>query len=467
MLMQAYRRAHSADGQKGRLSQEGLLRLMGQVDPIYLERYNHSTVARWESGATRPTKERLEVFGRALNLSAAEIEGMVWLAGHYDEDESPHPAESVSKLADKVETEQSPETAVQVGGSPSHTSQAARYVFAKFAIPGLFVAVVGYTLSRLGWNAGWIMSLYVILAVALVMVQGFLRVRRSHELREIYFITAFFLLSGNLVQAPVIRMDPYGFYAIENFANTPLPYLLSTIVNIVLALAAGLMFDFLWRWQYDSGRGFGNPCHRAAWTAFPPLVLLFLFALFFSSMGMWIYLLLVLSIMGGTFTTILVIRDKDLSFQRWEKRVMLQTALAVSLVLIAIGAASILILYLQPSPLAIPDHTLVRSWDIDFAALEYSPDELLERYRIAAVLSSLATMIYMILVLGGTLLATIVRIDVGDSPDLELEKAAAAKVSKERLPRKMPPIEALHRPGWLLRNFHAYIFTRGGRQFED
>jgi hypothetical protein len=30
-------------------------------------------VARWESGATHPTVERIGVFGQALNLSPAEV----------------------------------------------------------------------------------------------------------------------------------------------------------------------------------------------------------------------------------------------------------------------------------------------------------------------------------------------------------------------------------------------------------
>ena len=81
MLMQAYRRAYQAEGRSSRLSQEGLLRLMGQVDPKYSDRYDHSTVARWESGATRPTRDRLEVFGNALSLSPPEIDGLIGLAG--------------------------------------------------------------------------------------------------------------------------------------------------------------------------------------------------------------------------------------------------------------------------------------------------------------------------------------------------------------------------------------------------
>ena len=428
MLMQAYRHSYGTDGKKSRLSQEGLLKLMGQIDPIYLERYNHSTVARWESGATRPSKERLKVFGKALNLPEAEVQGMIWLAGLNDFD---GPTNSVMPTYPAVaDTGNSvTESDKPVGESASHSlseaSRAAHYVLTKFALPGLVVAAIGYILARLGWNAGWIMALYVSLAVFLVMIQGFLRVRRSHELREFYFLTVFFLISGNLIQAPATKMDPYGFYAIGEFANTPYPYLMATLLNMVLALIAGLMFDYLWKWQYQSGRGFRNVCHRAASTAFPPLLFIFVFSLFFCCIGMWIYLTLVFSITGGTFMTILALRDKEMMFWNWERRLLLQAAIGIILLLTSIGAASILVNYLEPSPLAIPDHTLVRSWDIDFDALGYSADELLERYRVGAVWSSLGTLLYMTIVLGGSLLTTIYRLGRDESTKPEQTAAEA------------------------------------------
>ena len=50
MLMQAYRRSHAVDGKRRGLSQERLLELMGQVDFRYMDRYDRSTVSRWEAG---------------------------------------------------------------------------------------------------------------------------------------------------------------------------------------------------------------------------------------------------------------------------------------------------------------------------------------------------------------------------------------------------------------------------------
>ena len=81
LLMQAYRRSHAPEGVRKGVSQEGLLELMGQVDPRYLDRYDRSTVSRWESGDILPKTQRIQVFGEALGLSNAEIDGLLSLAG--------------------------------------------------------------------------------------------------------------------------------------------------------------------------------------------------------------------------------------------------------------------------------------------------------------------------------------------------------------------------------------------------
>ena len=362
MLMQAYRRSHPGEGGAGRLSQDGLLRLMGQVDPRYLERYDHSTVVRWESGATRPTKDRLEVFGKALNLAPAEVEGLLWLAGLHTEQNAARPEAS----ADTAASEETPQVSLagrpeesDISGTLSHVGEAARYSLSRIAIPGLLVAGAGFILAYLGWNAAWMMMLYLIVAIGLVLVQGYLRMRRSNDLRELLFLSVFFLLCANLLQVPIVRMDPYGFYAIRDWAGTPIPYLLALLVCLLMALAAGLIFDFLSRWQYSGGVGAGNAWRRAIWTAFPPLGFVYACNLMLAGLGTWIYLLTVFSILGGVFMVLLMLRDRDIRLNQWERKLLLQAAVAVSVVLTAVGGASVFIIYLQPSMVVIPDHTLL------------------------------------------------------------------------------------------------------------
>ena len=80
-LMRSYRESFSAVGGRRGLTQEALLERMGSVDSDYAERYSHATVSRWESGGTRPTLQRLKVFGKALDLSRTEVAGLILLAG--------------------------------------------------------------------------------------------------------------------------------------------------------------------------------------------------------------------------------------------------------------------------------------------------------------------------------------------------------------------------------------------------
>ena len=77
LLMRSYRESFSSEGGRRGLTQEALLDRMGSVDSDYAERYSHATVSRWESGDTRPTLQRLRVFGEALNLSHTETAGLV------------------------------------------------------------------------------------------------------------------------------------------------------------------------------------------------------------------------------------------------------------------------------------------------------------------------------------------------------------------------------------------------------
>ena len=93
MLMQAYRHAFPVEGRANRLSQDGLLRLMGQIDPKYQHRYDHSTVALGIR-RTRPSRQRIELCGRALNLSSIEIDGLLSLAG-LGAEENPWPRQCI------------------------------------------------------------------------------------------------------------------------------------------------------------------------------------------------------------------------------------------------------------------------------------------------------------------------------------------------------------------------------------
>ena len=80
-VMKAYRESFPRkDGRRG-ISQGDLLHRMTSSDPDYARRSSHSAVSKWESGGTPSTVKRLEAFGKAMNLSETEVEGLIMLAG--------------------------------------------------------------------------------------------------------------------------------------------------------------------------------------------------------------------------------------------------------------------------------------------------------------------------------------------------------------------------------------------------
>ena len=276
-------------------------------------------------------------------------------------------------------------------------------------MPGLCVAGGGYALASLGWTADWILTFFIAIVMGLVLTQGFLRMRKGDQLREFFFVSLFFLLSTPLLQMPLIRMDNYGFYTIADFAGTPIPCLLALMVNLALALIAGLMFDFLWKWQYSKNVSEKRAPQRAAWVALLPLVFVYCCVMVISNVGSWIHLTVVLPVLGVVFITLLVPRDPVITPRERDLRFLLWAVVTAIIVLSALGGAAILTLYLAPSSLPQPDHNLLYSWDIDFAALGYTQDELLEKLHLGFIWVALSNFVYIVVVVGGNLIVAIYR----------------------------------------------------------
>ncbi len=420
MLMRAYRESFvQPDGRKG-LTQEELLGRMAEVDGQYGERYSHSTVSRWESGATRPTKQRLIAFGKALELSSVEVEGLITLAG-LDSRDPPVPLHQMSPSGTSRAgvSDDSRDALANLGVADSQAGErlvassnlsgAIRFCLSRFLLPGLCVAGGGYVLSSLGWTADWILTFFIAVVMGLVLTQGFLRMRKGDQLREFFFVSLFFLLSTPLLQMPLIRMDNYGLYTIPDFAGTPIPCLLALLVNLALALIAGLMFDFLWKWQYSKEVSERRAPQRAAWVALLPLAFVYCCVMVISNVGSWIHLTVIMPVLGVVFITLLVLRDPVVTPRERDLRFLLWAVVTAIIVLSALGGAAILTLYLAPSSLPQPDHNLLYSWNIDFAALGYTQDELTERLHLGFIWVALSNLVYVVVVIGGNLIVAIYR----------------------------------------------------------
>ena len=460
MLMRAYRHAYSPEGGTRILSQNGLLNLMAQVDSRYSGRYDHSAVARWESGAIRPSRERLEAFGQALDLSAAEIDGLLALAGL---GANTGEAAETGAVSDPAYADEGRSTGAPAGLNPKSSAvepnpnvslfyprHAIRYVSSRFLLPGACVAIAGYFLALFGWNSSFPLAMYVGVALCALTAQGFLRLRRSDDLGDLFFVSVFFLLSIPLLHAPLTWMDAYGLYSIRDFAGSSIPFTLSLIVNLLVATISGLMFNFISRWQYSRPTGEKSVYGRAAWIVLPPIAFVYAFLLAFSNVGFWIIGLGLLTLLAGAFAAMLVLHDRDNTIGSWDRKFLLCTMVAVTLVLSALGLAAILVTYAQPSSYDVSEQGLFYSWATDFDALGYPADEYFERSRLAVTWASLTTLAYMVIVIGGRLIVTIYALGGRDSSITDSGKAVVTtETSSLQRKRRRSRLDFRNHPGWI------------------
>ena len=422
--MRSYRESFSSGGGRRGLTQEALLERMASVDSDYAERYSHATVSRWESGVTRPTLQRLKVFGKALNLSPTEVAGLIVLSGlaldfrtaldHVTGSdgggaigqEATPDRTSVSGVVDGTE-------APATGGTTSILRAAIRFVFLRTLTLGLCIAG-GYALSVLGWNNAWMPTAYVAFATGIVLAQGFLMPDRQAPLREFFWVSLFFVLTTPLLQFGSIRMDHYGFYTIGTLAGTQMPYMLALLSNLVIASAAGLMFQLLWRWQYSGDRGDRSALRRAASVALPPIILTYAVVAIITNISVLIQLSVLLPVLGAVFTALLILRDPAFKPGERDRLFLLSTSSVLALISTTLGIVTILSIYLSPDlPSVLPDHNQLRSWEIDFAEFGFTREQALGRLNLGYMWHAIWLLAYMFFVVGGRLIVAIYRIDGG------------------------------------------------------
>ncbi len=204
--MRSYREVFSEPGRRRGLSQDELLRRMAEVDESYGRRFSHATVTRWEAGTTRPNVQRLRIFGKALNLSETEVEGLIVLAGLAPDFETAreHMGGSVS-FPDPVEEagpSRDPSTVSRMAGAgggepaiPAFLRAALRRLAFRLLLPALYVVVGGYALSAMGWNDDWMPLAYLMVTSLLVMTQTFVWPDRREDLGDLYWASMFILLA--------------------------------------------------------------------------------------------------------------------------------------------------------------------------------------------------------------------------------------------------------------------------------
>ena len=418
-VMRSYRESFSAEGGQRGLTQEALLQRMGSVDSDYAERYRYATVSRWESGGTRPTLRRLRVFGRALNLSRTEVAGLILLAGLATDFQAA--LGHVTGTEDSEAIGRGVKWARMPGPNSADGARASSLLsttihFVLFRTLPLGVCIVGgYALSFLGWNDSWIPTGYVAFVTALVLAQGFLLPDRDAGLREFFWVSLFLVLTTPLLQFGPIRLDHYNFYKLGDLAGTPMPYMLALLFNLLLASAAGLMFQLLWEWQRSRDGGRSNALGRAAWVTLPPVIFVYAVVFVLTNTSVSIQLAVLLPVLGSVSAALLVLRDPTFNPSERDRLFLLSTTTVAGMLSIILGLVVVLSIYLSPElPSTLPDHNLLRPSELDFAKLGYSREEALDRLNLGYLWHAIWVGAYMIFVIGGNLIVAIYRIEVAD-----------------------------------------------------
>ena len=420
MLMRAYREAYSSGRSRRGLTQEELLQRMGSVDTDYAQRYSHATVSRWESGSTRPTLQRLQVFAKAVDLSASETAGLILLAGLVPDYQTALEQASTNSAQESIADRESPIPSND-GGTPNTVRSTPtpdalsvmREVF-KYGVfrclgLGLGIVVIGFGLS-LVWDSTWMQVLYFVLVAMLVFVQGFLFPGNKNGLREFFGVSVFVLLTTPFLQYTPLNLDHYNFSLITDTYSGPIPYMLGLLVNAALSCSAGLLFYLLWEWQYSSNRGSSSAVRRATWVILPPLAMVYATVVVIANISVTIQLAIIVPVLAILFIILLMLNDPNVVLSERDRRFLLSSIIATGTVYSTLGIATVVAIYVSPDvPTVLPDHNLLYSWDIDFTKMGYSEEEALYRLNLGYMWHAMCIFAYIFFVIGGNVLGAIFR----------------------------------------------------------
>ena len=175
-------------------------------------------------------------------------------------------------------------------------------------------------------------------------------------------------------------------------------------------MGAGLLFQALWKWQNLGRRGVNNALRRATWTALPSAVILYAFVMVFSNVSVWIQLSVLLPVVAAIFIALLVVNEPSINPSERDRQFLLSTTVTFSIISTLLGAGTIMAIYVSPDlPSVLPDHNLVRSWELDFAAMGITRAEALDRVNLGYMWHAMYVFAYVVFILGGNLLIAMFR----------------------------------------------------------
>ena len=403
------------------MSQEGLLDLMAERGEDYAAGLDRSSVSHWERGTRLAPREFLEALGRALDVPKREIDLMLLLAGHEshrDDERRDALLAAAHFIGSQVESVQRDVRSLMdstvASERPADTAGAVRNALRMAALPGVYALAVGFLLSAMGLNGTAVLLAYALVAASIVIGQWVLQWLKSardtsaHDhIVGLFFMSLFITLNSSVLIGAATRADHFGFYTLGSLANSPVPLLLAMLANLVLSLVATVIFSLLWHFQYGP-RGGHSALTRAVFIALPPILFVYVNIVVFTNVGGWVYFMIVFGVMFGAFTAIIALNEPGLKLGN--DGFALKATISVIILLCCTGVASIFTAYLEPDlMLATSSFRIIPLPEVSHAELGYTAEEGAWRLRLGFLYMSVATILYLAVVVGGYLIMTVRR----------------------------------------------------------
>ena len=460
-LIRSYRNDATRNGR--RLSQDGLVDLMIERGEGAAANLDRSSISRYERGVRLAPKEFLLAFGRAFDIPQGEMNRILSCAGYDDANGAngtnggapqtganeaapdiesklenlqrdvrglidsrgePEPSaneaalEATRGIESKIESLQidvrrlvdstvEPETRVN---APS----AVKNALWRMSPPGVWIVAMGFFLNAMDLNGAPYLLAYVAVALAIAVGHGVLRwLMRGRDLwaREhivdLFFVSLFFTLNTPALIGALTKADHFGFYTVEGFANTPMPFLFAMLVNLQLALAASVAFSLLWSRRSMAGGGEGA-LSRAVWITLPPLLFVYVNVVLFTNLGAWAYFLTIFSILFGAFTTIAALMESEAALR--QVSAVLKALVAAIAFFASLGFAGTLMGYIDPGmALASAEFRIIPLPEVSPEELGYASEDGTRLIGLGILLQTLAAFVYLAIAVGGHLALTMRR----------------------------------------------------------
>ena len=229
----------------------------------------------------------------------------------------------------------------------------------------------------------------------------------AQPLGGLLLVSLLFMLNATSFFTLNTGMDLYSFYTLDPVSAYPVPAVLSTLLNLIMAAVGYGLYCWLWRRRARFTGGRYGPFTRGAILSFAPVILAHAPAIALTVQGGKGTQIAVAGLMAGSLTVTHALRDPEMSLDPALARYWFIGALAAILTFLCLSFGGMLLLY---STEQVPESTnLLWKYEYEWADLGYPREEFHMRWRNALTAFTILGSGYVIMVLGGSMLGAILR----------------------------------------------------------